>query len=245
MTDIAMLLKSVMRLLIILFFFIILIGIALAQQIDSKNTRPLGGRNVASDSSINERFKRHNITEEKLVKLKALGLDLREHLSHSHNADERVDAAMLDMVIIGKVLSIKDTLCPDTEPFHSRVNVQIIDLLKGPKQQGNTIELLRQSGVELYQGGTRKVAVSTDPPFTVGDTSVFYIGRIVDDPYLTSVYKDYFSKRKSMNEIPEYWVRAVNKHNIINSLVDYYGYYIPVDSFRVEIKNVAHIVDGL
>ena len=46
-----------------------------------------------------------------------------------------------------------------------------------------------------------------------------------------------------MNASPEYWVRALNKHNIINSVVDYYGYHIPVDSFKVEIKNVAQIVD--
>ncbi len=232
-----------MKSFLILLSFVVSIGTALAQQANERDDRSYGGRTIVSDSVINERFKRLNITEEKLVKLKALGIDLREHLSHRHYADERVDAAMLDLVIIGKILSIENTPYPDSEPFHSKVNVQIIDLLKGPKQQGNTIQLLRQSGLELYRGSTRRIAFSTDPTFIVGDTSVFYLTKIENDPYLTKVYKNYFSKRKSADASPQYWVRAVHKHDISNSIVDYNGHHMPVDSFKVEIKNVAHIVN--
>ena len=113
---------------------------------DSTKTRPHGGRVTASDSLINEHFRQANITEEKLAKLKEQGLDLRGHLSHSYDPDERVDAAMSDLVFIGKVLSIQDTRSSKSEPFHSKVNVQIIDLLKSPKQQNDTIQLLRESG---------------------------------------------------------------------------------------------------
>jgi len=232
-----------MRSLIIAFLLVIPIGIALAQRVESQNTRPHGGRTVASDSIINVHFKQANITENKLIKLKAQGIDLRDHLSHSYDADERVDAAMLPIVFIGKVLNIEDTLCPRSDPFHSKVNVQIIDLLKGPKQQGNTMQLLRQEGAVIDHGKTLVLDNSTDARFTIGDTSVFYLNDIDYDPFLTAVYKDFFSKRKSMNANPEYWVKGGHKHDISNSVVDYYGYHIPVDSFKVEIKNVAHIVD--
>ena len=118
-----------------------------------------------------------------------MGLDLRENMLHSYDADERVDAAMLPIVFIGKVLIIEDTPCAISEPFHSKVSVQIIDLLKGPKQRVNTIQLLRQSGAVLNYGNTKRIASTMEPTLTVGDTSVFYLDKIDDDPYLTTVYK--------------------------------------------------------
>ena len=239
-----------MKVFLTLFFFIVLITVGKAQWTNNHNVRPHSGRAVVSDSVVSQRFKRLCITEKKLEELKAIGVDLRYQLTQSHSPDERVDAAMTPIVIVGKVLSIRDfhytlsSSLPDTShPFLSEVNVQIIDLLKGPKNTGRTIQLMRQSGVAIYKGHEGETFISTDPVFTVGDTSVFYLSEIDHSSLLTALYKNYFSKRKLENASPAYWVRDENKHNIHNSVVDYYGYYIPVDSFKVEIKNVANIVD--
>ena len=97
---------------------------------------------------------------------------------------------------------------------------------------------------ELSKKGHKlRRVVSTDAIFTVGETSVFYSTNIEFDPYLTAVYKDYFSNKKSNEANPEYWVREGYKYKIINSHVNYNGYYIPIDSFKVEIKKIADIVD--
>lgn len=233
-----------------LFVFAISCGVVLSQQkmrTDSTKTRPHGGRVIASDSLINEHFRQANITEEKLSKLKEIGLDLRGHLSQSYDADERVDAAMSDLVFIGKVLSIQDMPCAESEPFHSKVNVQIIDLLKGPRQQNDTIQLLIQSGpitTKVNKKGHYLIRdVTTDACFKIGKTYSLFAERTYNDPYLTTVYKDYFLKRKSAKMSPEYWVRGTDNYEIINSFVNYNGYYIPIDSFKVEIKKIADIVD--
>ncbi len=231
-----------MKTFFIAFICVISVRTVSAQQVKD-NLMPHGSRVTATDSVINGRFKERNITEQKLVKLKALGLDLREQLSHSRTPDERVDAAMLPIVFVGRVLSIENTPCPESEPFHSRVSVQIIKLLKGPRQPGDTIQLLRQSGIALINGQPREVIYSTDPPFTTGDTSVFYLDDISKDPYLATVYKAYIGKRKSAGTTPEYWVRGENKHDVINSVLDYYGSYMALDSFEMEIENVADILD--
>ena len=238
-----------MKVFLTLFFFIVLITVGKAQWTNNHNVRPHSGRAVVSDSVVSQRFKRLCITEKKLEELKAIGVDLRYHLTQSHSPDERVDAVLGPVVIIGKVLNIKNflykisSLSDTNHPFLSEVNVQIIDLLKGPKQLGDTIQILQQGGKAILHGKTENVFVSTEPKFTVGDTSVFYLSEIDHSSLLTALYKNYFSKRKLENASPAYWVRDENKHNIHNSVVDYYGYYIPVDSFKVEIKNVANIVD--
>lgn len=233
-----------MKTLMIVFFSLIACSGALAQQLPPRRV-PLGGQRVpVSDSVVNRRFVRLNITDHKLAELKNIGLDLRDELLHSRSPNVMVDAAMLPVVFIGRVLSIVNTPCSRSDPFHSEVNVLVIDLLKGPRQLGDTLQLLRQSGIAIIDGSPRKIFYSNDPQFTVGDTALFFLDEIDHDPYLTASYKKYFSNRKAIDAPPRYWVRAANKHSIFDSHVNYYGSNLPIDSITTRIRKVARILNS-
>jgi hypothetical protein len=195
------------------------------------------------DAQINNLFQARNITEDKLTKLKQMGIDLYGHLSRGEAPDERVDAAMVDMVIIGKVISIVDTPGLSSEPFHSKVNVEVVDILKGPNSQETTIELLRQSGPITDHGTPLNALYTNEPKYSIGETSVFFLSNIYHNPYLTTRYSSFFSKKQLNPKNPVYWVHSQSKLEIIGSNVSYYGRTISLEAFKSRIKSVSHIMD--
>jgi hypothetical protein len=202
------------------------------------------GRVPLKDEYINQGFQRQNITETKVEQLKKIGFDLREELSRGEGRDERVDAAMLDMVLIGKVMNIIDLPGPRADPFHSKVVVQIMELLRGPKQAGDTIQLLRQGGpITDYRGGKAIIRVSTESTMRIGETAAFFLTNVYHDSYLTTVNKSFFSRQHLDLPNPSYWVSSNNKHGIVGSVVRYYDRDIPLDVFTSEMKEIAKIVD--
>ncbi len=236
---------------------------AFAQQ--GNRTNSLGtesnSRQASLDSTTNVLLQRANITPQMLENLQAIGVDVHDYLSRNGRGegieDERCQAATSDLVFIGKVLGIVDMPGSSTEPFHSKVNVQIIEILRGPKQLSDTIQLLRQSGSVTddslkskfapHSPAGAKITVTkesaTDARYKIGETSVFFADNIEGHPYLTAIYKSTFKKAMLKFSNPSYFVMFNNKFQIKDSAVRYYGRNIPLEKLKSEIKQVAQIVD--
>ena len=210
---------------------------------DTLNTTSGNQRARMSDSQIDDELQRYNITEDKTAKLKELGLDLRGFLSGKTGWDERAMAAITDLVIIGKVLSIQDMPGPESVPFHSTANVLIVELLRGPKLKGDTIHLLRKAGPVTGYGKDIRVFSSADARIAVGETSVLYIDNIEHDQFLNSAYKNFFSHGGSTFPRPSFWIAVGGKLPIRDSLVEYNGHKYPLDKFTSEIREMSSILD--
>ena len=213
------------------------------------------------DSTTNAFLRRAKITSQKDQKLKEIGVNLRDYLSKNAHGitapDEKDQAAMSDLVFVGKVLDVVDMPAPSAFPFHSKVNVQVLEVLKGPEQQEGTIQLLRQSGtitdvpppkrrppgVPANAKVTISRTVTTDPTYKVGETSVFFADSIEGDPYLATVYKSVLSTAVERYPKPSYFVMSGGKFEIIDSLVVYFGHAIPLGQFTSDIRQVTAILD--
>src|ERR1035437_7006027 len=137
-------------------------------------------------SKINELFQNAKITPELEEKLKTINLDIRGYLSLHEGQDERCSALFCELIFIGKVLSIVDMPGPKSDLFHSKVNILIVEILKGPKQIKDTIQLMRKGGpitADVVNGilpGTI-FQTTTDAIYRIGETSVFYANTIDND----------------------------------------------------------------
>lgn len=132
------------------FFPWIVIALLFAVTAYSQKRRDSITSQAFRDSTTNKLVQRAGITSQKDEELKAIGVDLHDYVSRNSRGellhDERCHAGLSDLVFIGKVLSIVDIPGPSDDPFHSKVNVLILEVLRGPKQQSDTIQLLRQGG---------------------------------------------------------------------------------------------------
>ena len=215
---------------------------------------------TARDSILRNSLQRAKITSSEESKLKAIGVDVRDFLSRNLRGeninDERCMAVMSNIVFIGKVISIVNTPRPEDYPFHSKVNVQIIELLKGPKQKSDTIQLLRQGGpitdyrpkrnsppIPVPDSEKITVSTTTDANFKAGEISVFFASNIVNNPYLEPNYKTTISKAVQDNPKPSYFVMSNDKFEIKDSFIDFFGHKIPLEKIKKEIKQVAKILN--
>jgi hypothetical protein len=176
---------------------------------------------------------RAGITSQKDEELKVIGVDLHDYVSRNGRGellhDERCHAGLSDLVFIGKVLSIVDIPGPFDDPLHSKVNVLILEMLRGPKQQYDTMQLLGQGGgivtdvppskdVLTYapKGATIKVGkdVSTDARYRVGETSVYFAVNIDGHPFLSAIYKSTLPNAIQKYPNPSYFVMSDEKFEI-------------------------------
>ncbi|MDD8018266.1 MAG: hypothetical protein PHP42_07820 [Bacteroidota bacterium] len=235
--------KNRKDILLVCVIFTITTMLVYAQKNDTSSSLQSINHKAAKDSLLNKEFQKLGLTEEKLSKLKGIGIDVREDLYHGKAANEKLDAAMHDLIIIGKVLSIVDMPNLKSVPFHSKVNIQILEVLKGLKPQTDTIQLLREDGPITDSSPAVRVEVVPSAKFVLGETAVYFLSNIYNDSFLTSRYKSYFSNKSAELPRQAYWVRPQSKHQIINSNVKYHERDIPLIEFVSEIKKVAQILD--
>jgi hypothetical protein len=228
---------------------ILITTIAFAQQCVAIDTMKTKGyhRKTLPDSTINHLLQRAKITPQLEEKLKIINVDIRSYFANHEKRDEQCQAVLYDLVIFGKVINIVDLPGPESEMFHTKVDIQIFDVLRGPKQQGDTLQIMQQGGPiisDIHPG--ERMTLSLEPRFTIGDLSVFFLINVQDAPddiYLKHIHKSNFSQLLLKYPKPVYWASGQNKHDIINSYVNYFGRYIPIEQFISKIKQVAQIVD--
>jgi hypothetical protein len=147
---------------------------------------------------------------------------------------------------------------PKSDLFHSKVNIQIMEVLKGPKQQRDTIQILRHSGPitdspeslnipsgKIPSGKLLTYGVSIDPTYEIGETSVFFAYRFEDNPIWISSGCDQATLSKAIRKYPNpsYYISNSGIFDIKNSMVLFDGHLIPVEQFKEEIKQVAQIMN--
>lgn len=201
-------------------------------------------KKVALDSLLNKKFESLGITESKLLKLKQIGINLRD-IAHQKLEidDERIDAVTQDLVIIGKVLNIVDFPGTTLMPYHSKVNVLIIEVLKGAKPQHDTIQLVRENG-PITDGSLKgsQLIVTNTTNFSIGETSVFFLTNVFTDPYFNSRYKSFFINHSTELPNPSYYVRPNHKHEVIGSMVQYHKRSIPLEKFKSNVKKINKLL---
>lgn len=196
-----------------------------------------------SDADITEKFHQYGITEEKLRKLKQLGLDLRGVLSGVSNWDQRAMVAITDVVIIGRVLRITDMPGPSSAPFHSAAEVLILEKLKGPVMTADTIHLLRISGPVTDMERDAEVFTAEDANVAVGEIAVFSILNIEHDQFITAISRGYFSQPNHNLPNPSYWIAVRRKHEIRDSIVQFNDRKMPLIQFENEVRDLSKVLD--
>lgn len=240
--------KRILALILIVFSSFSLCWAQQQHQPDSVEATSRAYRRPLGETQINEVFRSHGITAEKLARLKQMGVDLHRYLARGEYPDYRIKAVFYKMVVLGKVLRIVNMAAPSSDPFHSnpfhsRVIIQILNLLKGPNQVGDTVRLARQSGLAINHGDTSWVSYTNEPNFWVGETAVFFLQNIYTSSYFRSAYKSFFSKAEPEFPNPTYWVQKVDKYDIVDSVVKGYGEEVPLGTLESEVKQIAEIVD--
>jgi len=238
-------------------FFTNIISAQEGVAVDSTKIKGYSGK-FLSDKTNNVFLQRAKITPQLEEELKTINLDVRGYLSLHKNKDERSEAALFDLVFIGKVLNIIDTPNPKSDLFHSKVNIQVLEVLRGPKQERDTIQLLRRSGSItdspeslnlpsgiIPSGKLLTTNFSIDATYKIGDTSVFFAYRFEDHPIWISSWCDQSTLSKEVLKYPNpsYYVSNSGKFEIVNSMIEFYDRTIPLEQFKEEIKQVAKIVD--
>ena len=233
---------------IILWLFAILITVCLLTYAQSRNDdsqkkqQTNASQKNGNNSIMNNEFERLGIKQTHLNKLEQIGVNLREYKYYNGIYDERIDAALKEFVIIGKVLNIVDVPGEKAKPYHSKVNIQILEVLKG-RSQSDTIQLLREDGPITDGPPGAYLTVTHSANFSAGETSVFFLNNIYNDPYFTSRYKSSLSKGASDIPNPTYWVRPIHKHQIVDSIVNYHGRMIPLAAFKSNVEKIVQILN--
>jgi hypothetical protein len=218
----------------------------------------IGDRKHLIDNKNNFLLQCARITPQLEEKLKTINLDVRSYLTRHEVEDERSKAALHDLVFIGKVINIEDMPGLKSDLFHSKVNIQIVEVLRGPKQKRDTIQILRHSGPitdspeslnipsgKIPSGKLLTLTTSLDPTYNIGETSVFFAYRFEDNPIWISSKCDQAKLSKEVLKYPNptYYISNSGIADIKNSMVLFDGHLIPVEQFKEEIKQVAQIVD--
>jgi hypothetical protein len=201
-------------------------------------------RKQISSQLVAEKIRTMGVSNDMLDKLKRSGIDVVGQLSTGNILDPSVEAVIRDLVIIGRVEKIVDVPAKKSEPFHSKIVVRIIELLKGPKPNGENIELVREDGPIINDRDSviSYLRVPNELTFVEGEIAVFFFTEMAKDTYLNARYKSYFRTNRPGPQSPTYWVNHGCKYSINDSLVYYRGNRIPLKRFTEDIKIVARLL---
>ena len=193
----------------------------------------------AWEDAVEKRMKAVGLTEEKLNKLKAAGIDVRESLLKRREPNEMIVAAVSDLVVIGDVLKEVGLAGPRSQVFHSKVLVRVTSALKGDLETGAVIELLRQSG-PLHD--STRIWVSSEANFKPGENVLLSLVKPENSSSLTTVHKNYSEGGKFKSPVNAFWGGSRSKHPIKNGKVYFQGRERDLDEIVRNVKTVDRIL---
>ncbi len=160
---------------------------------------------LAISGSVQKELQSFGLTDAKLMRLKAHGIDVERSLMEAHELDEKGKAVFSDLVIIGTVRQVVDMPGPDSKnnPFHSKITIDVDSVLKGKLPRNRMVEILRQSGPTT--GAFRKV-VSSDVRLTQGEHVLAFLQRPENNSFLRAYYRAYFESLQSGANGDCYWL---------------------------------------
>jgi hypothetical protein len=193
----------------------------------------------AWEDAVEIRMKAFGLTEEKLNKLKAAGIDVRESLLKRQEPNEMIVAAVSDLVVIGDVLEEVGLPGPKCQVFHSKVLVRVTSVLKGDLEGDEVIELLRQSGPLNDSMG---IWVSSEANFKPGEDVLLSLVKPENSSFLTIFHKNLFEGGKFKSPVNAFWGGSRSKYPIKNGKVYFQGRERDLDEIVQNVKNVDRIL---
>jgi hypothetical protein len=137
-------------------------------------------------SDISRKLEDLGLTTIVLDSLNAVGANVPKALQEQYARGEMIKAVLSDLVVIGQVQEIVDMPGPESQPFHSKVLVQVQSVLKGSRDSKKIIEVLRQSGPI---DATTSVKYSTDVNLRPGEKVLLFLVRPEKSGYLAKKFR--------------------------------------------------------
>jgi hypothetical protein len=174
-----------------------------------------------------------------LDSLNAVGANVPKALQEQYARDEMVKAVFSDLVVIGQVQEIVDMPGPDSQPFHSKVLVQVQSVLKGNRDSKKIIEVLRQSGPI---DATTSVRYSTDVNLRPGEKVLLFLVRPEKSSYLKTKFKQLFENSGKTFPESNFWANYNSDFPIIDDKVTMDGKSKELREVERNVRTVDRII---